>query len=1177
MWKPSYTTLLFISTIIVISDVLLAVVFDTLGQQMISFSAQEKIILSALLLTAICTFFVWYLVLRPLEKKLINERDRISEQIRLNAELRAVLDMHALVSITDTQGNITYVNNKFCEVSGFSVEELIGKDHRVINSGYHNKDFIRNMWQTLLEGNSWHGEFCNRNKSGQLYWVNSTIVPLFDKEGHEINYISILRDITESKVIESRHKQLKIALDACEEMVFFTDARGCIQYANHALCQFTGWKEAELIGKKPSLFDAPNTGTQALSTMRQKLTLGESWSGRLLYCNKVKAAKRIEGQNVPADHQEYWTNVNSTPIYDTDSKKIGYVQIHRDISAEIRHEAELKLKDLDTQSRLGASVALQQPLSIKERLKNVLTILFDIEDLGMQRKGGIFLKSANEKFLDMYLLQGKFSKEFIRREKRISLGETLYGRAAVSGKLIISNECSCDSAQGHTGDDNKLHGHYIVPVTSGTTVLGVLFLYTSPYPNQSESRKVMLAQVGDMIALAILQAKAQHALAMARDAAQHTSKTKSDFLSNVSHEIRTPMNGVLGMMEILQDTELSRSQCDLVEAAVNSADAMLTVINDILDFSKLEAGKVELENIDFNLPTLVEEVCALQAPDAHTKKLALNCFIPMDLSRWWQGDPTRIRQVLLNLLANAVKFTEQGEISVKVMTILDTKDVINLRFEIKDTGIGLTEEQQGRLFQAFTQADNSTTRRFGGTGLGLSISKNLVGLMGGAIGMESVPEQGSCFWFNLPLLQVDDKHTDPEQLELIDKRALIVENNATNRSILEHYLAHWGMTVHAVDSGSSALSALLVAKEKAEPFDVVLTDLHMPYMDGLDLARAINAIPAIAKTPRMLLSSSGLGDSAELKDIGIVYRMLKPIRQSQLYQTILDTIHTPTQVVKAPTYDVQSQEINIYPDYSGKQVLIVEDNLVNQKVVIGLLAKFQIKPDLANNGQLALEFWEHNSYDLIFMDCQMPVMDGYEATLAMRSREKSADKSPVHTPIVALTAYASIEARDTCLATGMDDYLSKPLKRIELAKVLKRWFGISITSKIEVKQNEIAINPLPQSTDIIWDEFATLSILDNDKELLNELIQIFIESIAAELAELNKALMHHNLDSLANTAHTIKGMVANFIAEPATSLAAELEQSARNNNEAKLSLLTTQLTNAVTHLSSAFQARTTQN
>ncbi|MDP3331210.1 MAG: response regulator, partial [Methylococcaceae bacterium] len=420
---------------------------------------------------------------------------------------------------------------------------------------------------------------------------------------------------------------------------------------------------------------------------------------------------------------------------------------------------------------------------------------------------------------------------------------------------------------------------------------------------------------------------------------------------------------------------------------------------DILDFSKLEAGKFELENIEFNLHLLVEEVCTLMSGRAHSKDLELNCFLHPSLSPYWHGDPTRIRQVLTNLIGNAIKFTEHGEVSVKVLCQELANDKRLLRFEVKDTGIGMSPEGQARLFQPFTQADSSTARRFGGTGLGLSICKNLVNMMDGAIGLESAIGQGTCFWFTLPLQPTISTEPRPAA-DLSGKRALIVDDNATNRKILRHYLQHWGVIVNEVDNAADALTALETAAKIGENVDILLSDLHMPEMDGFALARAITNNPIISATPRLLLSSGGLGFEADRLALGFAQCLLKPVRQTQLFDAIINALQTPvTQVITvAKTSTAQ-------PDYRNKRILVAEDNKVNQKVILSMLVKFNFIPDLAEYGQEALDLLAHHHSFLVLMDCQMPVMDGYEAARKLRSLELTHKTNRI--PVIALTAHAA--------------------------------------------------------------------------------------------------------------------------------------------------------------------------
>ena len=1180
------------------SEMLVLLLLDLLNQWQIVLSPIQTVVLNTALLTALCAPVLWFLALRPLTLQLDRKQTQVDEPIVSNKGLLEALEAHVWISISDVRGRIVYANDMFCKLSGYSPQELIGQDHRLVNSGHHDQDYIRSMWHTIAGGHVWRGEFCNRNKSGELYWVDSTIAPLLDKDGKPKQYLSIRRDITRRKANELKLTALKRALDASSEMILITDAAGSIDYANPALCLFTGWTEDALIGQKPYILDSPTADRQALAEMQSRLRCSEAWSGRLRGRRRsdISTSEPIHNNLGPgftaSDTLEYWAKTNITPILTANGTLLGYVQIQHDVSKQVEQEAALHIEADDTAARLAISAALHQPLPLEQRVLQVLNILFGLKAFDLQRKGCVLLQAQNDNSLEPFVAldlnvaagnDGEFVTKLLGPNQRIAIGDNLCGHVVGAKDLAVVNECCCCA-------DKQSHGHYVVPIVSGEDILGVLLAFTDPYPVQSESRLALLKQVSDMIVLALLQHQANTSLEAARDAALQVAQTKTDFLANMSHEIRTPMNGVLGMLDLLQDTQLSREQWDLIEIAANSAESLLTIINDILDFSKLEAGKIEFELIEFNLPDLVEEVCSLLASRAHSKGLELNCFLPANLPLRWLGDPTRIRQVLTNLIGNAVKFTEKGEVSVKVS--LSEHDATTLRFEVMDTGIGITAEAQARLFQAFSQADSTTSRRYGGTGLGLSISKDLVVLMNGEIGVDSGLGQGSTFWFTLPLAQVDSDAPIP-QANFADKRALIVDDNTTNRMILTHYLSTWGFTLNEVDNGPAAVIELEAAALRNEPYDLLLSDMQMPGMDGFALAHAITEKPTIAGTPRILLSSGTIGSEAERLAAGFSQSLLKPVRQSQLFDAIIDALQHPAQKT-APTLKIREPLL----DYSGKRVLVVEDNKVNQKVIIALLAKFQINPDLANNGQAALDQLALQSYDLVFMDCQMPIMDGYEATRSLREQE-AVYEGKYHTPITALTAHASAGEREKCLAAGMDDYLSKPLNRADLAVVLERWLGSVQDEPLDHNRSEALssvdgalpddANPehsdppqakpihtpdarpdnageLPGSAFGDWNEQAALKRLDGDHDLLIEMIDLFLEEAPVQLAELAAALARTDLPALADAAHALKGMAGHFCAENLITLAANLEHSARKSANADFQPMTHDLSQATAAL-----------
>ncbi|NOT13953.1 MAG: response regulator [Methylococcaceae bacterium] len=1118
-------------------------------------SLQETAIDTGLLalLSAPC---LWWFSLRPLALDIESEQFKFQEQARLNAELLSALDIHALVSITDIRGRIIHANDKFCQTSGYTREELVGKDHRIVNSGWHDKSYIRNLWDTIRSGQVWQGEFCNRGKDGSYYWVDNTIMPLLNNVGKPRQYISVRRDITTQKNNELKLIALRRAVDASSDMVVLTDGKGYMQYVNSALCKFTGWSESELLDQHVNILDNPDEDQNSFNNMKNALKKNESWFGRISMRRRIQVTSEHTHQEF-AHFQNFWAELCVTPILDKDNMLFGYVQIQRDVSAQIAREAIVQIEKQDSIARINITEVLQQIKPMEQRFIQALKLLLDLNGFNGKRKGGVLLKIDGEDYLDTFVLQGDFDEAFLLRLHHMPVDGYLCGSTRLSVEQLVFDICCCGpDNDGALGDQEQRHGHYLVPLLYGGEYLGVLFLFTDHDPQETDTRNTMLIQVGEMMALALLQEKAKVSLETSRDAAVQAARTKSEFLANMSHEIRTPMNGVLGMLDLLKDTELSHEQTDLLETAAHSAESLLTIINDILDYSKLEADKIELEKFEFDLPVLVEEVCTLMATRAHAKDLEVNCFIPANLPQRWLGDPTRIRQVLTNLIGNAVKFTQKGEVSVSISVMESNEDSAALRFDIRDTGIGIALETQLRLFQPFSQADSSTSRCFGGTGLGLSISRDLVKLMGGAIGLDSVLGQGTNFWFTLPLTPLYNiVQTQPP--DLCGQRVLVVDDNATNRIILEHYLLNWGLTVVQVDNAASALDELLSATARGEPYSLLISDLHMPQMDGYALMRAINENPAIASIPRLLLSSGRLSSEAERKAMRISQSLLKPVRRVHLYDAINNALKANNRVLQ-----YIEKQTNVLPDYANKRVLIAEDNKVNQKVITALLTRLHIYPDIVENGQEVLNRLQQDSYDLILMDCQMPVMDGYETTQQVRVLEIS--QNLAHIPIVALTAHAATDERQRCLSAGMDDFLAKPIVRDKLLALLSRWLGNADAQSATEQESEIQEEIAP----IIWDEAEVLKNLDNDDELLTEIIALFLDEVPKKLVALDEATsaQHTDLKLVSDIAHALKGMVGHFCIKPIMNVTEKLEEAARNNNLADIAELTHELMGSMKNL-----------
>ncbi len=533
-------------------------------------------------------------------------------------------------------------------------------------------------------------------------------------------------------------------------------------------------------------------------------------------------------------------------------------------------------------------------------------------------------------------------------------------------------------------------------------------------------------------------------LMVARDEALVAVRSKALFLASMSHEIRTPMNGILGMTELLSDTDLSVDQQELIHTLHSSGENLLTIINDILDFSKIESGKLTIEQIDFDLRTSVEEVLNILTTQAQAKGLELVGLVHANTPNLLRGDPVRFRQVLTNLVGNAIKFTETGEVFIQVIPFAVSNSEAHIRVEVKDTGIGMNTEEQANLFQAFTQANQSTTRKYGGTGLGLAICRQLVELMQGDIGVQSTPGTGSCFWFTLKFpIQTDNSSKVLPELSLKERRVLFVDDNATNRFILEHYAESWGMQSSSASSSAQALILLDAALEEGKPFDLAVLDQKMPDMDGFELALAIKANTNLIDLPLILLTSLGYkGEATKAKQAHFSGYLTKPIHQQTLQRSVALVLGLEQDFRKenAPSFitrhTVQEQVIA-----EKAHILLAEDNLVNQKVAVRMLTKLGYQVDVANNGQEVVDAWEKKPYHVILMDCLMPEMDGFQATKKIRETESLKSEVSVHIPIIAMTANTMEGDRENCLEVGMDDFIPKPVKIEFLGEVLSKWLS----------------------------------------------------------------------------------------------------------------------------------------
>ncbi len=643
-------------------------------------------------------------------------------------------------------------------------------------------------------------------------------------------------------------------------------------------------------------------------------------------------------------------------------------------------------------------------------------------------------------------------------------------------------------------------------------------------------------------------------LARALKDAQAAAQAKADFLANMSHEIRTPMNGVIGMLDLMEAEGLDSQRRSMLETARNSAEALLGIINDVLDFSKIDAGKLTLEHIDLELQPLAEEVCTLFARQAHTKGVEVTCLVESTVPHLVRGDPVRLRQVLANLMGNAIKFTERGEVALAVRASRIDASHAHIEISIQDTGIGMTPEAVSRLFQSFTQADSSTTRRFGGTGLGLAITKRLVDAMRGDIVVTSEPGRGSTFVVTLPM-EIGASTNVMKHADLSAFRLLIVDDNATNRRVLEHYLQTLRVRHESAISGAQALALARKASADGEPFDVIVLDYQMPGMDGLAFMRALRSDPDVADAKCLVLSSVGDRQTGA-EELDIAAWLNKPVRQSQLFSALamVTGVSAGWNATAAAAETSQGAATGVRFD---ARVLLVEDNVVNQQVASRMLAAVGINAHVAVNGREAFERVQAEAFDLVLMDCQMPIMDGYQSARAIREWEANAGRERL--PIIAMTANAMQGDRERCLQAGMDDYISKPVKRDSLTAALMRWLAVREAGKaVSVPARNGA------SEEQLLDDVALGQLIELFDGDASAVIASYLEDSTHQLDLATAALRENDRIVLARSAHSLKASSRSLGVQVVASISEEMELLARAESTAEqLEALLTQLRQAL--------------
>ncbi len=1048
------------------------------------------------------------------------------------------------VEITDLQGKIVYVNPAFEEQTGYTAAEALGNTPRLLKSGQHGQAFYKELWDTLLAGQVYRAVLVNRRKCGQLFYSAKTITPLRDEQGQISHFVAIGRDISDrilgqdalrlaheelERRVEERSAEIAKAnaslrqevadrrmaeararlqgiLDAASQVsIIATDPDGRIMLFNSEAENLLGYRAAEMVGRQtPRVFHLE--AEIAAHGASLSAEFGQPIQGFEVFVHRARQGgfEAREWTYVHKDGHHLAVELTVTASREPGGQITGFLGVARDITR--RKQAETALRESETRYRALVENAPDAiVVTVDERL--VFGNLMAARIVGVERPEE---------------LGGRSIWDFIHEDSRPLLRQR---RAALLASGLASPPTEVRLRR-RNGTLVEVEG-IAVPVSLG----GHLAIHQSF--RDITDRKRMEAE-----------------LTQARDAALESVRLKAEFLANMSHEIRTPMNGIIGMSHLLLDTQLTPPQREYADTICRCGEALLTIINDILDFSKIEAGKLVFETLAFDLVEVVDDALELLANQAQAKGLELAALIAPEVPTLLHGDAGRLRQVLTNLISNAIKFTERGRVMVQLKPESETDTTAQVHFSVSDTGMGIPPETQLRLFQAFAQADGTTTRKFGGTGLGLAIAKQLVQMMGGQIGLESVVGQGSTFWFTARFEKQPAKAAPPMETpsSLAGIRILLVDDNATNLQVLHHQLRNCGMRCAASGSPAEALRLLREAASAGDPFKLAVLDMQMPLMDGVTLARAIKGEALIAATQLVILSSLGVVlSSEELAAAGIKASLRKPIRQARLIDALALALvngggepgaarATATSAWAAPDQDAAPKDAPPRP-----RILLAEDNRINQKVVLSLLRKLDYAADAVANGLEALEALERIPYDIVLMDCQMPDMDGYEAAKEIRRRESAGARlalraAPVH--IIALTANAMQGDREKCLSAGMSDYVPKPLRVTELKAALER-FKPPPTEAIPGRDEAPAAEPTRAS----WsrdddappdgleaeppvDQERLSEIADGDAATIRELVDLYLSQADELLPQIEAAVSSEAASDLRQLAHKLAGASA---------------------------------------------------